>query len=394
MARQINRLSARSVSSLIRPGRHADGGGLYLSISLNGGKRWVWLFRRNGKVREMGLGSAGNVTLGRARELANGARDILAKGLDPIETRGAHGEMSRTFSECSALFIADNKAGWRNGKHAEQWANTLKTYADPVIGRMAVADITVAQIVKILNPIWTSKTETASRVRSRIEAVLDWAKVHGSREGENPARWRGHLDQLLPKRSKVRRVRHHPALPFVALPAFLSDLRGMEGIAPRALEFTILTVARTNETIGATIGELDPPASAWTIPGERMKAGREHRVPLAPRCLEILAAVGVRPGDNRNTPVFPGGRKGSGISNGAMLAVLDRMGRGDITVHGFRSTFRDWASETTPFPNEVVEMALAHTIPNKSEAAYRRGDLFDKRRELMNLWSDYCGVAP
>jgi integrase len=391
MAREINRLNARAVSALSRPGRHADGGGLYLSISTNGGRRWVYLFRRNGKMREMGLGSASVVTLARARELASAARDTVSRGLDPIETRDLHGERSKTFSECSALFIEDNKSGWSNAKHADQWANTLKTYADPVIGRMAVADITTTHVIKILNPIWTTKTETASRVRSRIEAVLDWARVHGLREGENPARWRGHLDQLLPKRSKVARVQHHPALPFTALPDFLIDLRTMEGVAPLALEFTILTAARTNETIGATINEFG--ADAWTIPGERMKGGREHRVPLAPRCLDILADLGVRLGDNRNDPVFVGGRKDEPLSNGAMLAVLDRMGRGNITVHGFRSTFRDWASETTPFSNEVMEMALAHSIPNKAEAAYRRRDLFEKRRALMNLWADYCGGA-
>jgi integrase len=391
MAREINRLNARAVTALSRPGRHADGGGLYLSISTNGGRRWVYLFRRNGKMREMGLGSASVVTLARARELASAARDTVSRGLDPIETRGLHSERSKTFSECSALFIEDNKSGWSNAKHADQWANTLKTYADPVIGRMAVADIATTHIIKILNPIWTTKTETASRVRSRIEAVLDWARVHGLREGENPARWRGHLDQLLPRRSKVARVQHHPALPFTALPDFLIDLRTMEGVAPLALEFTILTAARTNETIGATVSEFT--TGTWIIPGERMKGGREHRVPLVPRSLAILEALGIRLWDNRDEPAFIGGRKDEPLSNGAMLAVLDRMGRGDVTVHGFRSTFRDWASETTPFSNEVVEMALAHSIPNKSEAAYRRGDLFDKRRALMNLWADYCGGA-
>ena len=381
MARKINRLNARAVTTLSKPGRHADGAGLYLSISDNGGRRWVYLFRHNAKMREMGLGSASAVTLARARELATAARDAVSRGLDPIETRGLSGTRSKTFSECSALFIEDNRAGWSNAKHADQWANTLETYADPVIGRMAVADVATTHIIKILNPIWTTKTETASRVRSRIEAVLDWARVHGLREGENPARWRGHLDQILPKRSKVARVQHHPALPYVALPDFLTDLRTMEGVAPLALEFTILNAVRTNETIGATINEFA--ADTWTIPGERMKAGREHRVPLAPRSLAILEAVGVRPGDNREDPVF-------GLSNGAMLAVLDRMDRKDVTVHGFRSTFRDWAGETTSFPGEVVEMALAHTIANKAEAAYRRGDLFDKRRQLMTQWADFC----
>jgi integrase len=337
----------------------------------------------------MGLGSAGSVSLAAAGTLVSDARQLVARGLDPIEAR-LNASGSLTFAECADRFIAGNAAGWRNAKHASQWKNTLDTYAGPAIGKMVARDIAVADVVRVLEPIWRTKTETAGRVRSRIEAVLDWARVHNFRDGENPARWRGHLDQILPKRSKVRRVRHHPALPFADLPAFLTNLRGRAGVAARALEFTILTAARTGETIGATGGEFDLGARLWVIPGERMKMGRDHRVPLVARCVDILQSLGLRAGDNRNAVVFIGGKATEPLSNGAMLALLDRMGRGDITVHGFRSTFRDWASETTPFPNEVIEMALAHAVADKTEAAYRRGDLFEKRRELMDHWAVFC----
>jgi integrase len=390
MGREINRLSARRLSGLTEAGRYADGNGLYLSISENGGRRWVFLYRRHGKLREMGLGSAKSVKLAQARDLASGAREALARGLDPIEARDA-AKGSLSFEQCADGYIADNKAGWRNAKHGDQWTNTLKEYAYSVIGKLPASDVATSHLTKILNPIWTEKTETASRVRSRIEAVLDWARVKGYRHGENPARWRGHLDQILPKRSKVQRVRHHPALPFAELPAFLKRLREMPGTAPKALEFTILTIARTNETIGGKIPEIDMTAAVWSVPGERMKTGRDHRVPLTTRAIQILKEVGIKEKDNRQGPIFFGQREDEHMSNGAMLAVLDRMDMGHVTVHGFRSTFRDWAGETTPFPNEVVEMALAHTIPNKAEAAYRRGDLFEKRRELMNAWTDYCG---
>jgi integrase len=391
LARKINRLSARGLPGLAEPGRYADGNGLYLSISENGGRRWVFLYRRHGKHREMGLGSARSVSLADARELASGARQALARGLDPIEARQeAKGSLS--FEECAKGYIADNRAGWSNAKHADQWTNTLKQYVYPTIGHLPASEVATSHVTKILNSIWTEKTETASRVRSRIEAVLDWAKVKGYRHGENPARWRGHLDQILPKRSKVQRVEHHPALPFGELPAFVKRLRGMPGTAPRALEFTILTIARTNETLGATIPEIDIGAAVWSVPNERMKGRRDHRVPLPARAIEILEDVGIREGDNRKAPVFCGMRSEEPLNHDAMLVVLDRMNMGHVTVHGFRSTFRDWAGETTHFPNEVVEMALAHTIPNKSEAAYRRGDLFEKRRELMNAWAEYCGV--
>ena len=389
MARLLNRLSPRGVAAEKRTGRHADGGGLYLSISGNGGKRWVFLFRRNGRSREMGLGSFSSVPLARAREFASDARQMVARGIDPIEGR-PKADAGLIFSECAVRYIEANKPGWKNVKHAQQWKNTLETYANLTIGKLPAAEVTTDHIIKILNPIWSTKSETASRVRSRIELVLDWAKVHGHRTGENPARWRGHLDQILPKRSKVRRVEHHPALPFAEVPAFVAALQSRRAMAARALEFTILTAARTNEIIGGTWAEVNAGAAIWTVPPIRMKADREHRVPLAPRALEILTDLSRQVVAKPSDWIFPGESEDGSLSNNAMLSLLDRMDMGHITVHGFRSSFRDWASETTPFPHEVVEMALAHTIENKAEAAYRRGDLFEKRRQLMLAWSDFC----
>jgi integrase len=378
------------VETETRIGRHADGGGLYLSISANGGKRWVFLFKRHGRSREMGLGSANSVKLAQARVLAADARQIVARGGDPILER-PNPEAGLPFDECANRYIAANKPGWKNAKHGDQWTNTLKAYASPVIGRLPAGDVTTDHIIKILNPIWSTKSETASRVRSRIELVLDWAKVHGHRDGENPARWRGHLDQILPKRSKVRRVVHHPALPFAEVPAFMERLRTRRGLSARALEFTILTAARTNEIIGATWAEMNAGAGLWTVPPERMKAGREHRVPLVVRAVAILTDLAEVAKPESVDWVFPGDCEDGSLSNNAMLALLDRMDFGHVTVHGFRSSFRDWASETTAFPHEVVEMALAHTIENKAEAAYRRGDLFEKRRQLMTAWAEFCG---
>ena len=294
-----------------------------------------------------------------------------------------------TFKEASASYIASHKAGWRNGKHASQWENTLAAYAEPVLGALSIQAIDTGLVLKVLEPIWSAKPETASRVRGRIEAVLDWAEVRGLRRGENPARWRGHLDNLLPATAKVRRVEHHAALPYAELPGFIAKLRAQEGVAARALEFTILTAARTGDTIGALWDEVNTPDKVWIVPAERMKAGKEHRVPLSPRALAILKdEQEVRTSDY----VFPGGKAGKPLSNMAMTEVLRRMGRGDITVHGFRSTFRDWAAERTNFPSEVVEMALAHAVGDKVEAAYRRGDLFEKRRRLMAEWASYCNT--
>lgn len=408
MAREINRLSARRVTTEKSPGRHPDGAGLYLSISPNGGRRWVFIFKRAGKTREMGLGSASTVSLALARTLAGNARAVLSKGLDPIAEREARDRAAAsalTFRECAERYIEANRSGWRNAKHAAQWAATLERYVYPVLGEsqapiggLPVGAVGVGDVTRILNPIWGTKTETASRVRGRIETVLDWAKANEYRTGENPARWRGHLDKLLPARSKVRRVRHHPALPYRDLPAFMVDLRAREGVAALALEFTILTVARTGATIGATLSEFDLAGKVWAVPAERAgaKIGGEdpkpRRVPLAPRALEIVRSMfelhgsGAKPG----TPLFPGGADGHSLSSGAMLALLDRMGRGGITPHGFRSTFKDWCSEATNFPGEVSEAALWHVVADKVEAAYRRGDLFKKRAAMMAAWASYC----
>ncbi len=384
MARQVHRLSARKVATLKEVGRHADGNGLYLSISDNGGRRWVFLYRSAGKVREKGLGSATSVSLKDARLKADEVRKQLASGLDPInEGRKNTGLM--TFAECSKVYIDSHAAGWSNPKHADQWRNTLKTYADPVIGKLPVNKIDVSHIMNILDPIWRTKTETASRVRGRIESILDWAAVKKYRGSENPARLKGHLDHLLPRRQKVAKVQHHPALPYKDIPAFMADLRTREGTGALALEFTILTAARTNETLGAKWDEIDLESKVWTVPAQRMKARVEQAVPLSDRSIEILKSL-----STDTEYVFPGNGDNNPLSSMSLLAVLKRMDRSDITTHGFRSTFRDWAAETTEFPNEVVEMALAHTIKNKAEAAYRRGNMLDRRRVLMDAWSVFC----
>lgn len=394
MARELNRLTARKAATVTKPGRHADGGGLYLSVAKDGGRKWVFLFRRDGRLQEMGLGSARDVPLAAAREAARQAREQLAASVNPIEARKASRTkgLPPTFDECRDRFLAANKSGWKNEKHTSQWTNTLEAYATPFIGSLPVSKVETGHVTQILDPIWTVKTETASRVRGRIETVLDWAKSRGYRDGENPARWRGHLDKIYPRRSKVRRVRHHAALPYSEMQPFLAALRQREGIAARALEFAILTAARTAEVTHATQGEVDIKSKTWTVPPERMKAAREHRVPLSPQALAVVEACGVS--DEANDFLFPSGKGDKPLSVNAMLSLLSRMGRDDLTVHGFRSTFRDWAAETTNFPNEVVEMALAHSIRDKSEAAYRRGDLFTKRAALMAAWATFCEAPP
>lgn len=291
-----------------------------------------------------------------------------------------------TFEEAAERYIEAHKAGWKNAKHAAQWTTTLKTYAYPLIGESPVQAIDTGLVLKVLEPIWTTKTETANRLRGRIESVLDWARVRGYRERENPARWRGHLEQLLPAPSKVQRVQHHAALPYADLPKFMEALRAQDGVSASALEFAILTVARTGEVIGAKWSEIDLKERVWTIPAERMKAGKEHRVPFSARTLAILKSMKAL---GSGEYVFPG-LNNKALSNMALLMLLRRMGREDITAHGFRSTFRDWAAERTNFPAEVAEMALAHAVGDKVEAAYRRGDLFAKRRELMTAWAKAC----
>ena len=345
----------------------------------------------------MGLGSLITVSLAEARELALDCRKLRLAGIDPITARADQRQQIKleaaralTFRECAEAYIAANKAGWSNPKHAAQWSATLSTYAYPVMGDLPVAAIDVALVMKVLDPIWSTKNETASRLRGRIERVLDWASVQGYRDGANPARWRGHLDHLLPRPSKVQRVKHHAALPYADIPAFMLQLRQQKGMAALALEFAILTVTRTGEVIGATWDEIDLDQAVWMIPAERMKAKREHRVPLSAPALAILRALQTV---RQNRFVFPGGKRGRGLSNMAFLTLLHRMGCSDLTAHGFRSTFKDWATERTEFPNEVSELALAHAVGDKVEAAYRRGDLLDKRRNLVDIWAQYCNSA-
>lgn len=392
MARAINRLSARGVATA-KPGMHADGGGLYLQVTPTGARSWIFRYTRAGKAHDMGLGPVHTVSLAEARLAALGARQALLAGADPLAQRRAAVAATAgvpTFKEARVAYVDQHRAGWKNPKHADQWANTLEAYADPVIGALPVDQVTTEHLVEILKPIWATKTETATRVRQRIEVVLDAAKVQGKRSGENPARWRGHLDKLLPKPSKVKKARHFSAMPYAALPAFMATLRAGTAIADLALEWTILTAARTGMTRFATWDEIDRKHKTWTVPGERMKAGVGHVVPLPLRCLEILDAL---PREKGNPYLFPGSRKPH-MSNNTMDKRLEDLGQGAYTVHGFRSTFKDWASETTSFPNEVSEAALAHTIENKTEAAYRRGALLAKRRELMEAWAEYVRQTP
>lgn len=396
MPKTVERLTALKVGRDLPPGMYADGAGLYLQVTGEGAKSWIYRFSLHGKPREMGLGSLKTLGLADARAEAKRCRRLRQQGIDPIAARKAERAQAAlddakaiTFKEAAERYIATHRAGWKGAKHAGLWENTLKTYAYPVIGKISVQAVDTDLVLKVLEPIWTKKPETASRVRGRIEVILDWAKSRGLRQGENPARWRGHLQFQLPARSKVRRVEHHAALPYADLPGFMAELRKQEGIGARALEFTILTAARTGETIGATRDEANGSEKLWTVPATRMKGDKEHRVPLSSRALAILKAV-TAPENGEHAFIFPGGKSGKPLSNMAMAAVLKRMGCQDVTVHGFRSTFRDWAAERTNYPNEVVEMALAHAVSNKVEAAYRRGDLFEKRRRLMADWATYC----
>lgn len=397
MARITHRLTAIKVATLKAKGLHPDGDGLYLRVTASGSKSWIFRFRYSGASRDMGLGSAPTVSLAKARELAALARQRRLEGTDPIEAKKAAREAQKrdenaevTFRSCARQFIASHEPGWRNAKHRAQWPSTLETYVYPVAGDLPVTAVDTTLVLKVLQPIWSTKPETAGRVRGRIEAVLDWAKARGYRTGENAARWRGHLDHLLPSRSKLRRVRHHPALPYAEIPAFMDDLRSRTGIAARALEFVVLTAVRTGEGLGARWGELDLNQRMWTISAERMKAGREHRVPLSPRAVTILKEMLEI---QQNEFVFPGMKQGRSLSNMSLLMLLRHV-RPGITTHGFRSTFKDWAAEITHAPNFVSEAALAHVVADKVEAAYRRTDLLEKRRSLMEEWAAYCGSKP
>jgi integrase len=376
------KLSAVFVTQVTQPGRYHDGGGLYLQVRGTDKKAWLFRFRR----RWMGLGPVRDVSLAEARAAAAKCRKMLLAGIDPLEARRSDKRKvlaGTSFKECAERYIASHQAAWRNLKHRQQWSGTLSTYAYPVLGDFPVATVDTGLILKVLEPIWTTKAETASRLRGRIESVLDWAKARDYRQGDNPARWRGHLDHLLPAPRKVRAVNHLAALPYVEMPEFMQALRECDGVAPRALEFVILTAARTGEAIGATWDEIA--GDVWTIPGARMKSGREHRVPLSDAALELLSNL-----PRENGYLFAGMRPNSHLSDTAMLKLLERMGRADLTTHGFRSTFRDWVSERTNYPRDIAEAALAHAISDKTEAAYRRGDALDKRRRLMAEWARYC----
>lgn len=404
MAQLIGRLSAIKVGNLKEPGYYADGGNLYFRVArpnkksrqssnAAGARGWVFRFTVDGRTRDMGLGAYPEIGLAAARDHAEKSRTLVKEGFDPIEQRRARraeqrvtAAKSQSFDACVREYIADHEAGWRNAKHRAQWSKTLARYASPVFGKLPVSEIDDGLVLRALKPIWYSKPETASRVRGRIESVLDWARVHGYRKGENPARWKGHLDQILPARAKIRRVKHHAALPYAELPAFMRSLRDRQEDAALALLFVILTASRSGEALRSTWPEVDFQNKTWTIPPERMKAGNEHRVPLSPAAIAILRRMEtVRSGDF----IFAGAKSGRPLSDMALLMLLRRLSRGDVTVHGFRSTFRDWAAERTNYPNHVVEMALAHAVGDKVEAAYRRGDLFDKRRRLMDAWADY-----
>ncbi|MGX7706371.1 tyrosine-type recombinase/integrase [Methylobacterium sp. Gmos1] len=390
MGREINKLSARRVQALSDPGRHADGGGLYLVVDAGGGKRWVFLYRMNGRRREMGLGAVLSVPLARARELAAEARAQVAGGVDPIDARrapppDAPAPPAITFGHIAERYMQDREATWRNAAHRRQWRQTLEEQA-ATIWAMPVAEVSTEAVLEVLRPIWHTKAETAKRMRGRIERILDAARVAGHRSGENPARWRGHLDVLLPKAGKLHRG-HHAALPYADVPGFVRMLREREAQTARALELVILTAARSGEVRGMTWAEVDLAGALWTIPKERMKAKRPHRVPLSPRALAILAQLRAEDPDE-NGLVFAS-RNDTVLSDMAFNALLRRAGREDITTHGFRSSFRDWAADETDHPREVIEEALAHLVGSATERAYRRGDALGKRRALMDDWATY-----
>jgi integrase len=393
---------ARVRNLMARPGLHAVGGvaGLLFQVSRgqSGQLRRSWILRVvvGTKRRDIGLGSYPSVTLGIARDRAREVREQVRAGIDPTEQRrraradliAAQASMI-TFRECGEAYVKAHESTWRNPKHRQQWRNTLDTYVYPVIGNLPVQAIDVGLVMKIIEPIWHDKPETASRVRGRVETILDWAKARGYRTGDNPARWRGHLDQLLPRKTKVRKVRHQPAMSYRDVPGFTARLRAQDSASARALEFTILGAVRTGETINAVWAEIDLAARTWTIPAGRMKAGRDFRVPLSDRMIEILRSL---PRDKDNPHLFAGAVEGRGLSNMTMLELLRGMDGNGYTVHGFRSSFRDWAAEQTNFPRELAEAALAHVVKDATEASYQRGDLFAKRRRLMDAWARYLST--
>jgi integrase len=395
MARPLYRLSTLKVEKAKQPGMYADGGGLYLRVADGGSKQWIFRYVTNGRLRDMGIGPCHTLTLAEARERATEARKLRLDGIDPIERKHAQraagvaaAAKAMTFRQCAEGFIKDNERGWTNARHRDQWSTSLERYAFPVLGNLPVASIDTPLVLKVVKPLWERVPETASRVRGRIEQVLGWATVHHYRAGDNPARWNGLLEHALPSRKDVAPVQHHPALPYIDAPAFMAKLRKDDSIGARCLEFIALTAARLAEANFATWDEIDLGARAWTIPGSRMKAGKEHKVPLSDAAVAVLKKMhAIR----CSGFVFPGRRTGRPVGDNAMGRTGKEVsGDAAFTTHGLRSTFRDWASEETNFPTEVAEMALAHAIPSAVESAYRRGDLFEKRRKLMEAWAEFC----
>jgi integrase len=385
-----NKLTATKVEKTRKPGMYGDGAGLYLRVSPEGAKSWVYRFMLNKRARWMGLGEYPLNSLAEAREKALAARKLQKDGTDPIDARRAQKAAQRIeaakamdFQACAEAYIAPHQAVWKHVSHLKQWKQSLADYVYPVVGKLPVAAIDTGLVMRCIEPLWATKTETMSRTRGRIESVLDWAKVRGYRTGENPARWRGHLDKLLPKKSKVAKAGHYTALPYADLPAFMGDLRGRAGTAARALEFLILTVGRTDEVRLARPGEFDLAGKLWAVPAGRMKGGREHRIPLSPRALDI-----VRETVEAGQPFVFARANGQALHKGAMDDEVKALAK--ATVHGMRSSFRDWAGDCTPFDRETIEFALAHGITDATEAAYGRSTAMEKRRQLMEAWANYC----
>lgn len=407
MAARSNRLTTRTVQSIGKPGRYADGNGLYLHVAAGGARSWVYRYMLHGRSREMGLGGVDAVPLAEARRKAQDARRLCAEGRDPLDARRAAKNAARladastfTFKDAADAYITAHGSAWRNAKHAAQWKSTLTLHVYPTIGDLPVAGVDTDGVLGCLEPIWHRTPETASRVRGRIESVLDWARVRGYRDGPNPAVWRGHLALLLPARTKVQKVQHQPALPYSRMPEFMTALKELVGTGALALEFQILTAARTGEVLGMTWAEVDLETQVWMRPAERMKGGRAHRVPLVPRAIEILGQMPTPQGKGKL--VFAGLKPGKPLSDMTLNAVIRRMNtptptwvdptqsRRPIVPHGFRSSFRDWVAETTTYSRELAEAALAHTEGDKVVAAYQRGDMFEKRWEMMLAWACHC----
>ena len=403
------KLTVRGIDKLCKPGRYGDGQGLWFQVRApdvgrkrppaDAARSWLFRFAWMGRQRQMGLGPYPDVGLAEAREAAHAARKAVRDGQDPIASKHQKAATSKadaarmTFDGVVKLYLADHEGTWRNSKHRAQWQTTLATYAAPVFGDWQVRDVDTGAVMRVIQPLWREKTETASRVRGRIETILDYASAQGWRAGDNPARWRGHVENLLPKRARVAKVEHHAALPWADIGAFMRAVEQQAGTGSLALRFAVLTAARTGEVIGARWSEMSLDKATWTVPADRMKAGREHRVPLSPSAVKLLHQM--LPGRALGCDgfVFPGAKAKAGLSNMSLAAVLKRMKRDDITVHGFRSTFRQWAGERTTVAREVAEAALAHSLKDKTEAAYARNDLFDRRRTLMDQWAVFCATV-